>query len=199
MKKISTVTLLESLKADSRQIILQTNYLLHEDPEVLLLQPGESRWSVTQVIEHLNSYGRYYLPHIRKSLVNTAGTSAEVYRPGLLGDYFTRSMLPKSNGQVTNKMQAPKAHRPPVDIDSNIVLAEFLNQEHELLEYLDKAANANLQKIRIPISLSRFIKLQLGDTFRFLIAHHQRHFVQVQKTLKEVKEVKTQALRLHGV
>jgi hypothetical protein len=108
-------------------------------------------------------------------------------------------MLPKSNGQITNKMQAPKGHRPPSDIDNNTVIEEFLKQEHELLEFLEKARRTDLQKIRIPISLSRFVKLQLGDTFRFLIAHHQRHFVQVQNTLTEVKEFKTQALRVHGV
>lgn len=199
MKKIKTVSLLETLRADTRQIILQTNYLLHEDPEILLQQPGESRWSVAQVIEHLNSYGRYYLPHINRSLVEVKHPSREFYRPGWLGDYFTKSMLPKNNGQVTNKMQSPKSHRPASDIDNNIVFDEFLKQEHQLLEFLDKAEKADLEKIRIPISISRFIKLQLGDTFRFLIAHHQRHFVQVQNTLKQVKEFKTHALRLHGV
>ena len=198
MKKINKTSLLERLKNDSRQIILQTNYLLQEDPEILLLQPGEGRWSVTQVIEHLNSYGRYYLPHIQTSLTSVKQSTKEVYSPGFLGDYFTKSMLPKSNGQVTNKMQAPKAHRPPIDIDSSVVLDEFLKQEHELLECLDKAAIADLQKIRIPISLTRFIKLQLGDTFRFLIAHHQRHFVQVQNTLKQVKAFKTKELQFHG-
>ncbi len=108
-------------------------------------------------------------------------------------------MLPKSNGQITNKMQAPKGYRPPSDIDNNIVIEEFLKQEHDLLEFLDEAGRKDLQRIKIPISLSRFIRLQLGDTLRFLIAHHQRHFIQVQNTLKEIKEFKTQALRLHGV
>ncbi len=199
MKKFRTASLLESLKTDTRQIILQTNYLLHEDPELLLQQPGENRWSVVQVIEHLNSYGRYYLPRIGNSLAGAKESPTDFYRPGWLGDYFTKSMLPKSNGQVTNKMQAPKGHRPSTDIDSNTALDEFLKQEHDLLEFLDKAGKADLQNIRIPISLSRFIKLQLGDTFRFLVAHHQRHFVQVQKTLREVKESRTQVLRLHGV
>jgi uncharacterized damage-inducible protein DinB len=36
----------------------------------------------------------------------------------------------------------------------------------------------------VPISIAKFIKIRLGDTFRFLIAHQQRHFAQVANTLK---------------
>ena len=199
MKKIKTIELLEILKADSRQIILQTNHLLHEDPETLLEQPEAGKWSVAQVIEHLNSYGRYYLPLIETSINAAAFPPKEYYKAGWLGDYFTRAMKPKNNGQITNKMQAPKNHRPSRDIDNDVVLKEFLQQEHLLLNLLERAANCNLEKTRIPISISRFIKLQLGDTFRFLIAHHQRHFVQVNNTLKRVKEGQSTALKLHGV
>ena len=186
MKKFVTAQLLEQLKADTRQIILETNYLLQQDPELLLLPPAEGKWSVAQVIEHLNTYGRYYLPLIRRVLSNSKTIPSVSYHPGWLGDYFTKTMLPKANGQVTNKMPAPKGHRPSRDIDSKAVLDEFLEQQQALLELLDMANKANLEKIRIPISLTRFIRLKLGDTFRFLIAHHQRHFVQAANTLKTV-------------
>lgn len=199
MKKIKTLDLLESLKSDSRQVILETNYLLHQDPEILTQQPEEGKWSVAQILEHLNSYGRYYLPLIETSINNERYHPKDYYRPGLLGDYFTKSMLPKKNGQVTNKMQAPKNHRPPVDVDNNKVIQEFLRQEHLLLDLLDRAGETNIEQIRIPISISRFIRLRLGDTFRFLVAHHQRHFVQVNNALASLKHAKTQALRMHGV
>src|SRR5215204_3455510 len=199
MKKIKTTDLLETLKADSRQIILQTNYLFGEDPETLQKQPEEGKWSVAQVIEHLNSYGRYYLPLIEVSVSAPKFPPNEFYKAGWLGDYFTNTMKPKNNGQITNKMQAPKNHRPSRDLNNDVVLKEFLRQEHLLLDLLDRAEKVNLEKNRIPISISRFIKLQLGDTFRFLIAHHQRHFVQVNNTLKGVKQIQSDALRLHGV
>jgi hypothetical protein len=97
-------------------------------------------------------------------------------------------MLPKADGRIANKMQSPKNHRPAADVDSKKVLEEFLKQEYLLLELLEQAGSINLEKIRIPISITRFIKIKLGDTFRFLIAHHQRHFVQVQNTLKVVNQ-----------
>jgi len=190
MKKTTSTVLLEDLRTDTRQIILQVNYLLQQDPDVLLQQPAAGKWSIVQIIEHLNSYGRYYLPLMKGSLSSPANPPTEFFIPGWLGEYFVKSMLPKSNGQVTNKMQSPKNHRPLPDIDSKTTLEEFLQQEFLLLQLLENAGKTNLGKIRIPISISRFIKIKLGDTFRFLIAHHQRHFVQVQNTMKVVGALK---------
>ncbi|WP_315818041.1 DinB family protein [Paraflavitalea speifideaquila] len=33
----------------------------------MLQQPAAGKWSVAQAIEHLNSYGRYYLPLMQKA------------------------------------------------------------------------------------------------------------------------------------
>jgi hypothetical protein len=189
MKKMETLQLLESLQSDTRKIILAVRQLQQEDPELLNETPGHGRWSVAQVIEHLNSYGRYYLPAIDSAMKNNTGAPDPVYKPGWLGDYFTRSMLPGKNGQVVNKMKSPSDHRPQAEVDSKPVIDEFLKQQHTLLELLERAKHVNIAKLRIPITLSRLLKLKLGDTFRFLVAHHQRHFVQVQNTLRAVKEV----------
>ena len=199
MKKIASAELLEKLRADTRQIILQTNQLLQQDPEMLLQQPAEGKWSIAQIIEHLNSYGRYYLPLIRKTISTGSHSPGLFYTPGWLGDYFTKAMMPKATGEVKNKMQAPRDHRPKSDLNSKAVIDEFLEQQHLLLQLLGEAEKTHLGKVRIPISLTRFIRLKLGDTFRFIIAHHQRHFVQAQNTIKALREFQTVSMRFHGV
>lgn len=183
MKKLNSINTLELLENDTRQIILTLRQLQQQDPEVLLQSPAPGKWSVVQVIEHLNTYGRYYLPKIRKALAASKDQYEPFYTPGWFGNYFTNSMLPGKNGTIKNKMKTFKNHRPPADLDSLPVLNEFLKQEEELLHLLSEAKTANIGKIRIPISIASFIKLKLGDTFRFLIAHHQRHFVQISNTL----------------
>ena len=187
MKRMQSSQLLDQLETDTKQIILTLHYLLQEDPGVLVQQPATGKWSVAQVVEHLNSYGRYYLPLIQQALNNSSYTANTSFTPGWLGDYFTKSMLPKEDGHISNKMQAPRDHRPSPHVDSFTVLHEFMAQEKLLLELLHQARTTDLNKIRIPISIARFIKLKLGDTFRFLIAHHQRHFVQVNNTLNAVR------------
>jgi DinB superfamily len=186
MKKYKSIEILEQLQADARQLILTANYLRTIDPGLLLQEPAPGKWSVIQVLEHLNSYGRYYLLAIERSLKSDKA-AVEVFRSGWLGNYFTKLMTPAEDGTIANKMQSPKDHRPAKYLDVFPVLTTFLEQQQYLLELLEQAKSKNISKIRTPVSISRLIRLKLGDTFRFVVAHQQRHFVQIDNTLAMVK------------
>lgn len=181
MKQTESNTFIDQLQADVRQIILSANRLMRMDPELLTTQPAEGKWSVAQVLEHLNSYGHYYLPELKKGL-RSHKDPAPFFKPGFLGGYFTKMMQPKE-GKVTNKMKAPKGHMPSTNSDIQPALRLFIAQQHELVELLELAKKKNINAVRIPISLSRMIKLKMGDVFAFLIAHEQRHFVQIQNVI----------------
>jgi hypothetical protein len=183
MKKIQATSFLETLQADTRQIMLKLAYLQQLPASRLLQQPGPGRWSVAQVIEHLNTYGRYYLPKLQKAISHANSTTTGWFKPGWLGGYFTKSMMPKPDGTIANKMKAFKAHSPAADIDALKAIQEFEQQEIWLLQLLDKAAQVDINRNRIPISIAPFIKLKMGDVFGFIIAHHQRHFVQIERTI----------------
>jgi len=66
------------------------------------------------------------------------------------------------------------------------MIEEFLTQEYLLLQLLDQAESVDLNQLRIPISLTKLIRLKLGDVFGFLVAHHERHFLQIRNTLQNV-------------
>ena len=189
MKRIKSLDLLEQLQNDVRKIIMTIHLLQREDPAILLQQPAAGKWSAIQAIEHLNSYGRYYLPAIEKAMQQNA-SPAEWYKAGWLGNYFTNMMLPKE-GMVNNKMQSPKDHRPPQQLDVKPVLEEFLQQQQTILNLLDKARTKNISSLRVPISLAKMVKLKLGDTFRFVIAHEQRHMVQANMAIEKQRLQRT--------
>ncbi|HEX6432491.1 MAG TPA: DinB family protein [Niastella sp.] len=183
MKRIQASSLLETLQTDTRQIMLRAAYLQQLPADQLIQQPGAGRWSVAQVIEHLNTYGRYYLPKLQQAISNANSKATEWFVPGWLGGYFTKSMLPKPDGTIANKMKTFKDHDPVPDIDVTKALQEFEQQEILLLQLLDKAREVNINRIRIPVSIAPFIKLKMGDVFGFIIAHHQRHFLQIEKII----------------
>ena len=83
-------------------------------------------------------------------------------------------------------MKTPKGYNPPAALNSDEVLKEFIDQQHKLLQLLDGARQKNLNNIRVPISISKLIKLKLGDTFRFLVAHEQRHLVQARNAIHDL-------------
>jgi hypothetical protein len=198
MKTYKSTALLDSLKADTRQIILTVKQLLQEDPGILVAQPASGKWSVAQVIEHLNTYGRYYLPAIETAISKSHYRASIDFKPGWFGNYFTNSMKPTPEREIKNKMKAMKGYRPPADLDSKTVLEECLQQQVKLLELLDRANNYDISRIRIPVSIAQFIKLKLGDTFRFLIAHQQRHMIQCENALAVLRTVEGKAIRIQS-
>ena len=154
-------------------------------PAVFKKQPSPNAWSAMQCIGHLNMYGDYYLPAIEQAIMqaNKTGNSASaIFTPGWLGNYFT-NMMQTSPGKGSKKMKAPKNYTITNEGLSDEVIARFIDQQEKLLVLLDKAANVNLNTIRIPISIAPFIKLKLGDVFMFLIAHNNRHVQQAERAI----------------
>lgn len=185
MAIFNTKDLLSGLTKDVDALLKRLDEVKLLDESLLLTQPFAGKWSVIQVLEHLNSYNRYYLPAIEKSLQNKQSFNPQ-FKSGWFGDYFTKMMTPGKDGKVANKMNAPQDHTPITQLDADKVMTEFIAGERKLMELLQNASTTDIAKLKIPISISRFIKLKLGDTFRFLIAHQQRHFIQLENTLSQL-------------
>ncbi len=145
-----------------------------------LLKPSASGgWSIAQCLWHLNSYGDYYLPEIKSGLDKKYPVNA-VFKSTWLGNYFTQMMKP---GAQMKKYKAFKNHVPPDKLDAHKVVAEFIQQQEQLLSYLKQAKQTDMNRIRIPISILSWIKLKLGDVFQFIIAHDERHLQQARRNL----------------
>lgn len=172
--------LIQQLENEVKTTLTRTATLQSLPQQVLLQQPHPGSWSIAQTLEHLNAYNRYYLPEIEKALLKSAA-SAKNFKPGWLGDYFTKLMLPGENGTLAKKMSAPKGYAFAPELDADKVVAEYISGQEKLLELLRRAMSKDLAGVRVPISLSKMIKLKLGDTFRFLIAHQKRHFLQIER------------------
>ena len=83
-------------------------------------------------------------------------------------------------------MKASKNYAPSKGVNVEAVFKEFIQHQNKLLQLLDVARRRNLNTIHIPVSISKFVRLKLGDMFRFLIAHEQRHMIQARNAIKAV-------------
>jgi hypothetical protein len=184
MKPVNKRTLLTSLEDKVEIHISDAIALFQNKSESFLNAPSETGgWSIAQCLDHLNSYGDFYLPHIANRLLTAADIETEEFTSSWFGAYFTKMMDPKTG---TKKYKAMKGHIPKSELDASRVIAEFIRQQEILLVQLRQASSKDLNAIKIPISITKLIKLKLGDVFQFLIAHNERHMQQAKRNLMKI-------------
>ena len=155
-------------------------------PESFYKKTSPTAWSAAQCLEHLNIYGRYYLPALENAIVTAEQKGyapAETYKSGWIGDYFYRQMLPNTEGGIKTKMKAPENAVPSEQPDARAMIAEFIDQQEKMLQLLERGRKINIAKVRVPISIMKWLKLKVGDTFLFMTAHQQRHILQAERSL----------------
>jgi len=69
-------------------------------------------------------------------------------------------------------------------LDSVAVIKEFLEQQQQILRILEVSKNIDLTGTKTAISISKLIKLRLGDTLRVVIYHNERHIQQANNALR---------------
>lgn len=181
--KIKSDELIQDLIERTRQNIAKAEILKSKTDTALNHKVTLDSWSALECLDHLNRYGRFYLPEISKQINETLSRKEAYFKSGILGNYFANSLLPKDK---LNKMKTFKSMNPLNSKLDRTVINDFLDQQNQILELLDKALNVSLNKTKTGISISKWIKLKLGDTFRVVIYHNQRHIKQAEKALNEL-------------
>lgn len=178
--KIKSEKLIQQLLEITRKNINFAETLKDKSANELNFRESEGSWSVLECLEHLNLYGDFYNPEIKRAMQKTTTRPSLYFTSGILGNYFAESMLPKAGFK---KMKTFKDKNP---LGSNLnrkVIQRFIDQQLEIIELLNRASHCNLNKVKTAISITKLLKLKLGDTFRFVINHNIRHIEQVKKVL----------------
>lgn len=180
MKTQSEILILDLIET-TRQNLNFVESLKQKNETELTWRENSESWSILECLEHLNLYGSFYIPEIQKTLLNSKQKSEVEFKSGILGNYFAESMLPK---QKLNKMKTFKDKNPLNSTLDRKVIDEFINQQIITIDLLNKSKTVSLNKNKVKITLTKWIKLKLGDTFRFIINHNIRHLKQIENNLQ---------------
>jgi len=173
---------LEELK--NKTIIIQSDLEILADysTENLNKRASSDSWSALECIAHLNIYGDFYIPEIQKNIATTSFKSpSQFVKGGILGNYFVKMVGPLEHSK---KMKTLASTNP---IGSNLdfsTLVKFKAQQEEILQLLELAGKIDLNKTKTAISIAKWIKIRLGDAFRVVIYHNQRHMIQALNAAK---------------
>lgn len=150
-------------------------------------RPSKDAWNIQEVLSHLNSYSTYYHQVFLDKIQNTKFKNVkEHFVPSPLGRSAWRSMQLGRLNNVKRKFRAPRNLNPtlsPELIDHSAV-KNFIKHQEELITILEQAENVNLKKVKVPISISKIVRLRLGDALMFVIYHNERHIQQVKNILE---------------
>ena len=178
--EFKTQDLLQELTERIQSQIQFAKSIENKSDEELNWRATKNSWSVLECLEHLNRYGEFYIDEIKKRMEKSKAPKSDVFVSGRLGNKFAVDMLPKE-GMKT--MKTFKSKNPiHSKLDREKVTVTFLKQLHRFLRLLEMSEEKNLTKIKTSTTLP-LLKLRLGDTFRFVINHSERHVQQAKNVL----------------
>ena len=150
--------------------------------EDLQRNSNKESWSILECLEHLNLYANFYNKEIKKRLENSNHSTSNVFKSGFLGNKFASDLLPKNGMKTMNTFKSKN----PIHsyLKKEEVLRDFVSNQEELLCLLTVTRSKNLTKIKTSLTIP-LLRFRLGDTFRFVIYHNERHVVQARGILRD--------------
>lgn len=144
-------------------------------------KPNESTWNLLEIFAHLNEYARFYHEAFNRRIEKTRFREPkENFVSSPLGRSAWISMKLGNAKNVKRRFNAPRAYNPSVT--TSLVTGndrqELLDYQLELMLVLESAAQVNIRKVKVPISISKIIRLRLGDALLFVAYHNERHIQQ---------------------
>src|SRR5262245_2550171 len=143
-------------------------------------KPEAEVWSISQCLEHLLVTARADLPHIHRAIDD--GRSRKVFGQGPFRyGLFGRLLILSMGAPARVKVKAPQVYRPVGNKGSEEILREFFLAQREMLDCIRAADGLHLAKVKTSLPGRKYIRLSLGQEFRLIIVHEQRHVWQAQQ------------------
>ena len=187
MKSFNVVELLNDLKSITEQNIEfvrdRLTILSHSQ---LIWKKDHNTWSVNEILAHLNEYAAYYNKTMALKIERTRFREPrELFMSSPLGKSAWSSMKLGNAKNIKRTVHSPKMYNPSLNssISQENVLKTFEKNQLELIQILESCSQVNLRKVRIPISISKIIRLRLGDALMFVVYHNERHIQQIANLL----------------
>lgn len=171
--------LLAELTQKTKQNIENAERLLALPKAALTFREAPDKWNVLECIQHLNWYSDYYNPEIERRIKAAPRREAPTFKTNWLGKKFVKAVSPVSQGSKT--MNTLKSKNPMNMEFNSPILDQFIKDQHKMLELLEAAHQVDLTKVKTGITFSNWIRIRLGDTFRVVIYHNQRHLEQAER------------------
>lgn len=154
-------------------------------------KPNSDSWSVLECLAHLNLYSDYYLPELKRVISKAEGSAKS---KSIKWSWFGKFSVKKIAVSNFQKMKTIARMDPKDGNLSRAVIEAFLKNNLELNQISKKAANLNFNKKGIRVEFLKIVKLNLAETLVFMMEHQNRHLIQAQNVIQELKLEKAELI-----
>lgn len=156
--------------------------------EQLRWKPAPDRWSIVECLQHLNLAKRFYIHNIQHKVDSLGLVQTNPADQLLESDLVGKAMLFVVDPQTKVKLPAPGIIYPrkATDLMPDDVVRQFLDLQTLLSTQLTKAVYLDWNREKVMSLFGNWLKLRLGDAFRMLVAHTDRHINQAMRVKAEM-------------
>ena len=179
MTSIELLTEVDSITRKNIDFIQKNLTKLSENQ--IKWKPNSSSWSLVEIFAHLNEYARFYhAAFAYKIEITKFREPKSQFISSPLGKSAWKSMKLGNLNNIKRKFNAHRNFNPSVQTElvTGKDIEIFKEKQSELLELIEKAKNVNIQRVKVPIAISKLIRLRLGDALLFVVYHNERHMQQ---------------------
>lgn len=162
----------------------------HYSENQLNWKPNPTTWSLAEIFAHLNAYAKFYHQTLNDRIDRTRFRTPRInYTSSPLGKSAWVSMKLGNARNVKRKFNAPNEYNPTINpaLVTGNEIAALLAGQHEFLAIIEKSVSVNLKKVKVPISISKLVRLRLGDALLFVAYHNDRHLQQAMNLTKQAQ------------
>ena len=181
--KLTKTEVVEQVRCEVDEANRQIKDFQQLSDDALRYRPRPDQWNVLDCLEHINMFYANYFSRMEPAIRHATPSDRTTYTPGFFGEWFIKGQRPQQ-GQRKMKMKTFKSIVPFTDEKDATAIFKTLFQHHVQLEHLlDQSVALDWNRVKVASEIGPILRFKLGDCFRLLTAHTERHLLQAQEVL----------------
>lgn len=149
-------------------------------------RPAAGEWSIEECLAHLVIVGHVQVRTITGAVDLGLARGIKGSGPFEYG-HIDRFIVGLAEPPVRTPLPAPRRFQPLHGQPVTAVLPTFTHIQDMFLFQLDRAEGLDLRRIRVPSTITRWVKMSLGAIFQLAAAHERRHIEQARRVRSRLK------------
>lgn len=182
--KLNKTDVVRQTRAAIKAVNRQAESFCSLPEEALRHRPEPNQWSALDCLDHINLFYADYFPRLEAAVRRASPANQATYTPGYFGQKMVNGLRP-NQGQRRMKIKTFRRMNPATDDQPSERIFEALFGYHTQLEKLLTEAEAlNWNRVKVNSAIGPLLRFKLGDCFRLLLAHTERHIRQAEEALE---------------